>query len=500
MANFDLASVLKDAGAQMGTGREQIEYIDIDKIDADANNFYAMSGISALMANIELIGLQQPIRVRPNPDAPGRYIVVSGHRRLTAFKQLRDDKDGGERWATIPAIVEACADSADLQELRLIYANADTRKISDFELRKQAERVEELLYKLKEQGVEFPGRMRDHVAEACKISKSKLGRLKQIKDGLAPDISRAYYETGKLPETTALALSRLPVDDQRRIIDRATAKDCDGVRYLYESTVTQQGNDFARWRALECPACAGAGCINPMGMRDKLYAPGYRGYSHCASGCCYDCPELASCAKSCLRMQKKKQAAKAEAKAAKAEEKAAAEAADAPVINRLADLWTRMGTACNAAGVSYDDVAKRANLFGIPAEAHDWLRGIITGLKASSVPPTCYTISLRGIASLIEMADALDVSLDDLLGRTDTMQPPTAELCEAAPQWQTGDPPEPGLYAVRVDDQEYSGWLADSDVDITRYTGERWIGYGAGQQCRVVGWWPIPGEEGGDDA
>lgn len=39
MANFDLASVLKDAGAQMGTGREQIEYIDIDKIDADANNF-----------------------------------------------------------------------------------------------------------------------------------------------------------------------------------------------------------------------------------------------------------------------------------------------------------------------------------------------------------------------------------------------------------------------------------------------------------------------------
>ena len=327
MASFDLASILKDAGAQMGTGREQIEYLDIDKIDADANNFYAMSGISALMANIELIGLQQPIRVRPNPDAPGRYIVVSGHRRLTAFRQLRDDKDGGARWATIPAIVEACADSADLQELRLIYANADTRKISDFELRKQAERVEELLYKLKEQGVEFPGRMRDHVAEACKISKSKLGRLKQIKDGLAPDISKAYYETGKLPEATALALSRLPVDDQRRIIDRATAKDRDGVTYLYESTVTQQGNDFARWRALECPACAGAGCINPMGMRDKLYAPGYRGYSHCASGCCYDCPELASCSKSCLRMQNKKQAAKAEARAAKAEEKAAKEAA-----------------------------------------------------------------------------------------------------------------------------------------------------------------------------
>lgn len=495
MASFDLASILKDAGAQMGTGREQIEYIDIDKIDADANNFYAMSGISALMANIELIGLQQPIRVRPNPDAPGRYIVVSGHRRLTAFKQLRDDKDGGARWATIPAIVEACADSADLQELRLIYANADTRKISDFELRKQAERVEELLYKLKEQGVEFPGRMRDHVAEACKISKSKLGRLKQIKDGLAPDISKNYYETGKLPEATALALSRLPIDDQRRIIDRATAKDRDGVRYLYESTVTQQGNDFARWRALECPACAGAGCINPIGMRDKLYAPGYRGYSHCASGCCYDCPELASCSKSCLRMQNKKQAAKAEARAAKAEEKARQAIRDQPAINRLADLWARMGDACYAAGVSYDDVATRAGLYGIPAAAKDWLRGIITGLDADSVPPTCYTIGLRGIKSLIEMADALDVSLDYLLGRTDTMQPPAAELSEAAPQWQTGDPPKQGRYAVKV-----SGPLMAYGIDITSYISGRWVGYGEGRQNRVVGWWPIPGEEDGNDA
>ena len=188
-------------------------------------------------------------------------------------------------------------------------------------------------------------------------------------------------------------------------------------------------------------------------------------------------------------MQNKKHAAKAEAKAAKAEEKAAKEAAAAPVINRLADLWTRMGKACNAAGVSYDDVATRAGLYGIPAAAKDWLRGIITGLNTDSVPPTCYTISLSDIKSLIEMADALDVSLDYLLGRTDTMQPPAAD---EAPRWQTGEPPEPGLYAVKVDSPAYSG------VDITRYTGERWIGCGEGQQNRVVGWWPIPGEEGGD--
>lgn len=121
-------------------------------------------------------------------------------------------------------------------------------------------------------------------------------------------------------------------------------------------------------------------------------------------------------------MQQQKQSAKVDAKAAKAKEKAEKEAADAPVINRLADLWSRMGTACAAAGISYDDVAERADLYGIPTEAKDWLRGIITGLNANSVPPTGYVVRLKSIKSLIEMADALDVSLDYLLGRTDEMR------------------------------------------------------------------------------
>lgn len=429
MANFDLASVLKDAGAQMGTGREQIEYIDIDKIDADANNFYAMSGINALMANIELIGLQQPIRVRPNPDAPGRYIVVSGHRRLTAFQQLRADKDGGERWATIPAIVEACADSADLQELRLIYANADTRKISDFELRRQAERVEELLYKLKEQGVEFPGRMRDHVAEACKISKSKLGRLKQIKDGLAPDISRAYYETGELPEATALALSRLPVDDQHTLVDRATAKGRAGITHLCESAVSQQSADLSRWRALDCPVCAGAQCINPKEMLDKLYAPGYRRDSHCASGCCYDCPDLASCSKSCPRMQQKKDKLRADTKAAKAEAAAAEAKAEAEAKKKAAarlagikDLWQRMNAACTAAGVDYLKMCADVGVYINQTAAKQLLAG--DSYDSGGMMPTPYSgdISLSARNKLVKMADMLNVSLDYLLGRTEEMR------------------------------------------------------------------------------
>ncbi len=40
------------------TAREQIEYIDIDRIDDDPRNFYELSGLDELAANIELLGLQ----------------------------------------------------------------------------------------------------------------------------------------------------------------------------------------------------------------------------------------------------------------------------------------------------------------------------------------------------------------------------------------------------------------------------------------------------------
>jgi hypothetical protein len=141
-------------------------------------------------------------------------IIISGHRRRAAIRKLVED--GREDLRKIPCIRETGEGSAALQELRLIYANSDTRKLSDAEISKQAERVEALLYQLKEEGYEFPGRMRDHVAEACKVSASKLARLKVIRDGLIESFS-ARYEQSQLAEQTAYTLARLPQETQQRI-------------------------------------------------------------------------------------------------------------------------------------------------------------------------------------------------------------------------------------------------------------------------------------------
>ena len=80
------------------------------------------------------------------------------YRRRAALALLSEEE---QKWTAVPCIVETDDASPELRELRLIMANSATRVLSAAEIARQAEEVEKLLYQLKEQGYEFPGRMRD---------------------------------------------------------------------------------------------------------------------------------------------------------------------------------------------------------------------------------------------------------------------------------------------------------------------------------------------------
>ncbi len=217
---FNLGDYLKDENVSR-LDTEQIVYIDLDRIDPDPANFYSLDGLDELAGNIELIGLQQPLRVRPEGE---RFVIVSGHRRRAACMMIRDG--GSEQFARgVPCIVDYGEASPAMRELRLIYANSATRVMSSAELSKQAERVTELLYELKEQGVEFPGRMRDHVAAACRVSASKLARLAAIRKNLI-DSFRLAFDTGRLNEGNAYRLSQESQAVQREIFTRCGLLPC----------------------------------------------------------------------------------------------------------------------------------------------------------------------------------------------------------------------------------------------------------------------------------
>ena len=219
---FDLGDYLRtDEMSRINTGTEQIVYIDLDRIDPDPNNFYSLDGIDELAGNIELIGLQQPLRVRPEGD---RFTVISGHRRRAACLLIRDG--GSEQFSRgVPCIVEYGEATPAMRELRLIYANSSTRVLSPAELSKQAERVQELLYELKRQGVEFPGRMREHVAAACRVSESKLARLGAIRKNLR-DSYRLLFDAQRLPEGLAYRISQETPEVQKDLFERLGTAVC----------------------------------------------------------------------------------------------------------------------------------------------------------------------------------------------------------------------------------------------------------------------------------
>lgn len=215
---FDITSVLKTAVSDSDTGAgQQISYLPVDRIDPDPDNFYSLAGINELADNIAMVGLQQPLLVRAGSE-PGRYTIVSGHRRFAAIKLLQDGEDERERRMFdhgVPCIIQeenpfllpGSETAKALQELRLIYANASTRVLSAAEISRQAERIEALLLALKDQGYAFPGRMRNHVAQICQVSRSKIARLHAIRKNLQPELLERF-DRGEINETVAYRISQ----------------------------------------------------------------------------------------------------------------------------------------------------------------------------------------------------------------------------------------------------------------------------------------------------
>lgn len=453
---FNLADILADVSSP-DTGREQIQYIPLSQIDSDENNFYQLSGVEDLAANIATVGLQQPIRVRVSPTDASRYLTVSGHRRRAALELLREDDP--EKWAEAPCIVESDAVSPALQQLRLIYANANTRVMTSAEIGEQAAQVEKLLYQLKEEGYEFPGRMRDHVAEAVGASKTKLARLKVIRDNLIAEWM-PLYKANKIGETVAYALAGAPAERQLIIHTEWGDK----ANRLYESTVKEFVTRFAKIDKLRC-AQNGGECLNKQSM--MIHASKSQ-YGDSCIGCCLACYNLRNCGSCCSYALPEKQKMREAAKLANAEAKQREAERIAPKLERIRGIYKRIGQARSAAGVS---AAKYLEAVGAPCTP-----GAVLNQEQSEENPEKisseysaifgYRVTEGDISVIIKAADVLNVSLDWLLGREDFL--PTN--VSSPDTWQTGNPPAGGTYAVVL----YIKATGGTTVDEAEWDEEQW--------------------------
>lgn len=443
MSTFDLGELLKGAVPNSGTTEEQIEYIDIHLIDGDKNNFYALSDVEALAANIETVGLQQPLRVRTSETDPLRVQIISGHRRKAALDKLV--QDGNEKFRRVPVIREQVSGSAALQKLKLIFANSDTRKISSADLAKQVKEVEDCLVQLREEGFDFPGRMRDHVAEVCKVSRTKLANLKVIREHLIEDAKPAW-NSGDLSEDAALKLARLPEEIQKRIVASNKKRNNGRVRWLYAGTIEAQAKRYDEVEKIQCQLY-GCECTNRDNKKAYLESQGDNYYGSCHRSCCSGCDRLTSCKFVCPLLSSEVRAAKEQKKMDNAKAKAEREERERPDRELLELFWNRFKEAREQAGVSIESI------FG--PECWDttypsvYIRNFqeLEGGKISAsreTPFYQYGGQLYHAKQLLQLAKFLDCSLDYLFCRTDEPNPAQVKMEVPAdkPTWRTDAPPE----------------------------------------------------------
>lgn len=514
---FDLAENLKGVSSlnTSDAGREQIQYIHVEHILPDERNFYDLSGIDELADSIELVGLQQPLRVRPDPDHEGAYIIVSGHRRHTALKKLiGESQELYDRFCNAPCIVERHTGAADevewlLQELRLIYGNSDTRKLSSADLSKQAERVELLLYQLKEAGMEFPGKMRDHVAEACKVSASKLARLKVIRENLLPDLKKDW-ETGDLNESVAYVFAQQPQEVQRVMIQLITQCGAHNLarKWWHEGNVKYYAEKAAReLKPRKGPRGSCESC-DASGLRLRRMEHGKLD-DHCNEGkCCHCCPNIGSCEYACPHLSREVEKAREKAKAKRAQVKEEKARENEDILAPKIRLWKRFGEARAAAGLTFEQYAKKAHVVAFRREkkVEDFEQGRKLTPSSGGLPYTGGDgLDEWRIKPLVNAADALGCSVDYLLCRTD--EPKMAASASVDPPESPAAPPTDSgrwvlLEWISPERQPEDGQMAALEFDFgstgKSYRLGRWAdgGWcftgGTPMGAQPSGWFPLP--------
>lgn len=451
---FDITSLFGDAATVSKSDTDRtVTMIDIDKLQANEKNFYKVSkkDLDDLKSSIEISGILDPPSVcKADGD---KYRIISGHRRCEAVRQLV--KEGHTELRMVPCFIRS-PQSAEMEELELIWANATSRVLSSPELAQQAARVEELLYQLKEQGVDFPGRMRDHVAQACKISRTKLANLHAIKTNLREPLLD-MWSNGTLNDAQALELSRLEAGLQDRLAGLFPRMSKDD---LPASVVIPKLGECAKmgakWQACSGMCPAGDGLTCPTARGDAFLRHDLGNYYDMCQGskCCWTCRNgrTASGYNACDSMCSRAKAARTAANQQKKdkEEAAAKKAADKVKQAFIAEA-KRWLAAADAAGLPDNARIDLTSYSGATVkELRSWAAG--KGLEHRSF----YRNDLEPrFVDVAKVSRQLQCSADYICGTIDQPWPivPLSETLESnqPPKWSTGTPPASGYYFCKFD-------------------------------------------------
>lgn len=410
---FDMSEFLTpvESVPESGTTRE----IAVDDIFDNPLNFYPRPDngkLAELMESIQANGLLEPPTVVPAEN--GKYRLISGHSRMNAVRMLAAHKDTAvaERFQRVLCRVLPSM-TTEQEECAVIEANRQRVK-SPALLAEEAERLTKIYIKRREAGEDLPGRIRDRVAEAMQVNKTKLANLSAIKRGLkVPGIVRKW-EAGDIPEAAALEIARMDDETQYRLLDWVidnrrsyTIKD------VQEFSVCWDGCKH------KCPDTGGF-CPNAA----RMYADHYHYGKWCCGDCCRECHSRDTCSSACRFVVAERPPKEPEPSVPRNP------AADDPRLKNMTPKFCeRVKALREATGLTRKEFAESIGEY--PGTYSAWENN-----------------SLAGAGSLPKLALTLGTTMDYLCGLTDDPSPTKAV---SSPGWSPLDAehwPEEGALVV----------------------------------------------------
>jgi ParB family chromosome partitioning protein len=111
--------------------RVPLDLIEMFKLVRDRKKGFDPE-LAGLKASIAELGLSNPIRLEARSD--GRFELVQGYRRLTAYRELLDETKDTERYGSIPAVINRSGDDLETLYRKMVDENLVRKDISFAEM------------------------------------------------------------------------------------------------------------------------------------------------------------------------------------------------------------------------------------------------------------------------------------------------------------------------------------------------------------------------------
>lgn len=231
------AGLLNEASKNLAKNNMEITYIPRDEIYKNPKNEYSISDIENLADLIYVMGLREPLGVKPEGSG---YKLIEGERRLTAIdKLIADGKWDGD----IPCIIREKELKVNLdilsdeekEILEIAGTNAGQRKYSEADYLFEVEKLEPIYKKLKASGIgEFTyesdtgekitqsltgKKSRELLAERLNVSPAQVGKISKVANSGTEELKEAVKD-GTANIAVAAEIAAMEKEDQKRLIEQ----------------------------------------------------------------------------------------------------------------------------------------------------------------------------------------------------------------------------------------------------------------------------------------